>query len=261
LNIQRGGDIIQIIDNPSNFTERHGASQAECHFVEKTQLYYSDQVEFYKIVIQHLCDHPVDIILSSSQFINALVFHLRKHRIHQKIATLLSNTCEMIIDEDTHYLTSNGLVSCVCDHMRCWDGGAGFFTCRYGTYHLMDNLSWCYQGDDNRLICTDYFSFPAPFVDYWNGDYCVIDNSYRRCRCGRLYRPFRFLQSRPFSLKGTCINEWRKKIVELGVHGLKQIRCDACGIEIISEYELNDDVKTKLQEIMQGFNLMYRVEV
>ena len=260
LNIKRPGDVIQITHNHPNFTECHGADEAECHFVEKTQLYYDDQNEFYKQIIQHLCKQSIDVILSSSQFINALTYHLRRLGIKQRIARLLSNTCEMLLEEDMAYLKENRLVSYICDHMRCWDGGAGFFTCRYGTYHLADNLSWCYQGDENRLICTDYFSFPSPFVDYWNGDYCVIDNHYRRCRCGRLYRPFRFLASRPFSLKGNCITEWRKKIEKEGIEGLKQIRVDAVGIEVISYFELTQEAQIKMREIMHGYNVMFRIE-
>ena len=44
--------------------------------------------------------------------------------------------------------------------MRCWDGGATFLTCKDNNYHVLDNLSYCYE-KENKLISTDYFSFSA----------------------------------------------------------------------------------------------------
>ena len=79
------------------------------------------------------------------------------------------------------------------------------FTCKEKTYHLCDNLSWS-EEIDGKLITTDYFSLPSPFIKYWNGDLCKIFDKYRRCECGRLFRNFEFVESRPFSLKGLLLH-------------------------------------------------------
>jgi hypothetical protein len=144
--------------------------------------------------------------------------------------------------------------------MRCWDGGASFFTCKHGTYHLMDNLSWCEQGPNNELICTDYFNLASPFVRYWNGDYCKIEKEYSRCSCGRLYREFELLESRPFSLKGRCIAEIRDGLKRLGIRGIKQVRCSTDCLNVVSNRALEDNEKSMISALDGNFVFKFHVE-
>jgi phenylacetate-coenzyme A ligase PaaK-like adenylate-forming protein len=143
--------------------------------------------------------------------------------------------------------------------MRCWDGGATFFTCKYNTYHLLDNLSWCDEYE-NKLISTDYFSFPSPFVNYWNGDYCEIKSNYKRCECGRLYRPFKFLQSRPFAIKGYIVHDIYNNLIKLEINSIKQIKCDYNNIIIISNKEIELEKKNIMKKQFEKINFKFIVE-
>jgi len=112
------------------------------------------------------------------------------------LAGLLYTTCETVNQEGAKQLVSQGTVGAVCDNMRCWDGGASFFQCDYGTYHTYDWL--CDMQEDNgELVCTDYFNPVFPFIDYKNGDRCKIDTDWQQCNCGRWYREFKFFGKRP----------------------------------------------------------------
>jgi hypothetical protein len=138
-----------------------------------------------------------------------------------------------------------GYAGNVCDHMRCWDGGAGFWTCLHGTYHLMDNLSWA-EESDGRLVCTDYFNLAAPFFRYWNGDFCRITDTYQRCECGRLYRDFEFLENRPFALKGRSILEIRETISMLGLKEVKRVSSSSDSVVITSFRPIPDHKKREI---------------
>jgi hypothetical protein len=253
-------EVVKIYPESPTFTEQHGAVKAEVHFVEKNQTYIENRDKFFETLIDHLYVNPVDVILTNGQYVNSLLHYARKWGVNKPLATLLSNTCERMLPEDHKNLTEEGIVRHVCDHMRCWDGGAGFFTCRYGIYHLMDNLSHTYQGENNMLISTDYFSFASPFVNYWNGDYVDIELAYKRCSCGRLYRPFRFLQSRPFTVKGRNIAEWRQRMREENIRGIKQVICNRSYIEVISNRTFSEEEKEKLRGII-GLSVVFTVQI
>lgn len=244
----------------SNFTEHHGIHRkAKIHFAQKTNLYFENQEKYFEYVLEYLAKNEIDVILTSGPIISSLAHHVKRLGFDKKITRLLSNTCELMFKKDVGYLQKAGVISECCDHMRCWDGGAGFFSCRYGTYHLMDNLSFC-EEFDGKLISTDYFSLPSPFIKFWNGDLCEINNSYKRCQCGRLYRPFKFLQSRPFSVKGKCITDLREKVKQSGIKGIKQIKCGNSKMEIVSNIILSTQDKNQLNEILQGFDLVFTTE-
>ena len=144
--------------------------------------------------------------------------------------------------------------------MRCWDGGATFFTCKHRNYHLMDNLAWCEEGPNHELICTDYFNLASPFVRYWSGDYCRIAKEYQRCECGRLYRDFEFLESRPFSLKGTNMREIQDKIKALGIKGIKQVRCSVHNLNVVSTRDLTDLEKNMIRSVSDKFQFEFACE-
>jgi hypothetical protein len=144
--------------------------------------------------------------------------------------------------------------------MRCWDGGASFFTCKCRNYHLMDNLAWCEQGPDNELICTDYFNLASPFFRYWNGDYCTISTEYVRCECGRLYRDFEFLENRPFSLKGRCLKNIHDGVRSLNIPDIKQVRASVEVLEVVSSRELSPAEKAAISALDLNFKFEFQVE-
>jgi phenylacetate-coenzyme A ligase PaaK-like adenylate-forming protein len=144
--------------------------------------------------------------------------------------------------------------------MRCWDGGASFFTCKNGTYHLNDNFAWTIEGPDNKMISTDYFNLASPFINYYNGDLCKIENEYHKCSCGRYYRPFKMLQNRPFALKGTSkLIDIKQQISQLSFKKyLIQVQFENLSVRISSSRELSSVEKEILQDILKEYEIFWK---
>lgn len=203
---------------------------------------------------------PFDIMISAGPFISRLVHHIQKNNYKpRKIAKLMSHTTQKLLINDAEFLTNNGFIDHYCDHMRCWDGGSMFFTCKHNTYHLCDHLSWVEQGIDNKMLTTDYFSLPAPFINYWNGDLCEIENKYTRCACGRLYRPFKMLDNRPFGLKGsTKLTEIKNQVNRLDYNQLiDHIQFANLNVYITTNTKLSENQKTALANILNEYSIYY----
>jgi len=253
-----GSKLVTVRDDSTNFMEHHGTSRkAEVHYVNFKML-KENQSEFFGNISSYLESGEIDVIFAPGPSINSLCHHISKRNIKNTICRLVSNTNERLLPEDAAFLLG-GVSDHVCDHMRCWDGGASFFTCIHRNYHLMDNLSWC-EEIEGRLISTDYFSIPSPFIRYWNGDRCRLADSYQRCECGRLYREFEFLENRPFSLKGACINELRRTIEKINSKSIKQVRCGLNTIDIISSEEISEFDKGEVLKTTDKFEFRFIVE-
>jgi len=229
------------------------------HFV-KFEGYSEDLNSWHKNLIDYISDKELDVILSSGPIINGIKNYLQKNKIKIKLCKLLSHTSQFPIKEDFYFLKENNYIDNYCDSMRCWDGGATFFTCKHNTYHLADNLSYCYESQ-NRLISTDYFSLPAPFINYWNGDLCEIVNEYKKCTCGRWYRPFKMLQNRPFALKGaTKLTEIKNSINSLSFKKkIKQVQFSQDYINVVANTELTIEEKEKIDNILNEYSVKYIV--
>lgn len=232
------GRLVTVSSESDNFMEHHGLKRrARVHYVNFAR-FESEREGYTRDLAGYLADNPVDVIFAPGPSVNALCSSMRNMGSHARICGLLSNSNERLLPDDAAFLLG-GPADHVCDHMRCWDGGASFFTCRHGNYHLLDNLSWC-EDVDGKLVSTDYFSLPCPFVRYWNGDFCRITDTYSRCGCGRLYRGFKFLENRPFALKGRSITEVREALQSLGIMGLKHVRCSADHIEVVTRTPIQE---------------------
>lgn len=163
--------------------------QAEIHWVVTNKAYVNNPYKYFQQIIEYCIHNEIDIIHTKSNIVSSLAWNIKRLNIDRPICKLLSNTGSKLDLNDINILTNRGAISNWCDHMRCWDGGVTFYTCAHNTYHLMDGLSFAYS-DNYKLRSIDYFSLPSLFVNYWNGDYASINNSYQRCCCGRAYRPF-----------------------------------------------------------------------
>lgn len=242
-----------------NFLHRHGLSRNSTVHHVNFELYEYNKDGFFAYLFKYIQRNPIDVFFAAGPEINSLCHFIRKYNFKGKVANLLSNSNEMLLQTDVDFLFDGKYVNDICDHMRCWDGGATFFTCKYKNYHLCDNLSWS-EEVDGKLVTTDYFSLPSPFVKYWNGDLCKIDDTYQRCECGRLYRDFTFVESRPFSLKGLSIEKYREQIKHSGIPNIKQVKCSVNHIEIVSSDHLSLDEKTKIKNILDKFDVKFSVE-
>lgn len=216
--------------------------------------------EFFEFLFTYLNEHHIDVFYAPPPQVNSLCSYIRKFGLKEKLGYLLSTTGERLLTDDANFLLEGRYFDHICDHMRCWDGGATFFTCKHKNYHLMDNLAWCEEGPNHELICTDYFNLASPFVRYWNGDYCRIAKEYQRCECGRLYRDFEFLQNRPFALKGSNMREIQEKIKNLGIEGIKQVRCSIHDLSVVSRRNLTELEKTSIRSVSDKFEFKFLCE-
>jgi len=257
-----GNDPIHCPGGSSELAmNNHGSMRSPVVHYVNFDSYRRNPGDFFIYLFDYLKKNSIDVFFASSPEVNSLSSHLRKLGLKQRISFLLSTTSERLLPEDAAFLLDGGYFDHICDHMRCWDGGATFFTCKYRNYHLMDNLAWCEEGPNRELICTDYFNLASPFVRYWNGDYCRIAKEYQRCECGRLYRDFEFLESRPFSLKGTNMREIQEKIRALGISGIKQVRCSVHDLSVVSTRDLTDGEKDMIRSVSDKFQFRFVCEL
>ena len=253
-----GNKYINETSESKNFMDHHGTKRTAVVHYANTRLQKEKEDVFGRYLIRYLGAKKIDVIFAPGPQIKKLCSYIKKENHKGKLCNLLSNSNEKLMEEDAKFLLENNHVSHICDHMRCWDGGASFFTCKDGNYHIMDNLSWCFE-NDSKLISTDYFSLTCPFVKFWNGDRCNIGEKYNRCSCGRLYRYFKFLENRPFAIKGRSINEYKKKLIDANFTEIKQINCGIDFIEVVSSKELDELKIAIVKEIFKSYKLKFKV--
>jgi hypothetical protein len=256
-----GDKPFLVLDGPSDLPMlNHGSSRRPKVQFANFAAYSADPESFFREFFRHIEEHPIDVFYASSPQVNSMCNYIKKFGFKGKIGKLVSTTNNRIMHRDAKFLIiDNNYFDDICDHMRCWDGGASFFTCRERNYHLMDNLSFC-EEVDGKLVSTDYFNLASPFYRYWNGDYCSISESYQRCDCGRLYREFEFLESRPFSLKGTCMNEIKNAIKAKDIEGIRQVRCSTDFLDVVSTRELSEEEKSAISSVTEKFSFRFLVE-
>lgn len=179
----------------------------------KHHLFYTDIHEYIKQIHKICLETSYDIIMATKEILDPLWWLIEKKKIEPKrLAPLLSCTGNFTpVDLIRQYLDA-GIFDNACDHMRCWDGGASFFTCKEGTRHLCDNLSHCQVTRDYKLLSDDYFSLPNPFINYWNGDHAQLIDRYEKCKCGRYFRPFRMFLTEDAGI-GWFLNEFPDKSI------------------------------------------------
>jgi len=202
---------------------------------------------------------PFDVIITTGPIMNILARYLLKNNVRTKLCALISQTGEYMRASDKSILINRGHADYVCDHMRCWDGGATFFTCKYDTYHVMDNICWVTKGPNGQLISSDYFNFSTPFINYWNGDLCHVSDEYLLCGCGRYYRPFKMVENRPFALKGaSSLSSIRHQINLLAFKDkIDQVQFDEHRVNIYTTSHLNDQEKILLAKVLDGYEINY----
>lgn len=253
------GFYLKTKNYSSSRFHTYGAAEATTYFVNWDN-YMEKPDEWHNKLLDVLQNLELDIVLGSGPVFNILCNYIKKKNFKKHFAFLLSHTTEFPRIRDFQFLKDNGNIAHYCDHMRCYDGGANFFTCKHNTYHLNDNLAWVTQGSDNKLISTDYINIVAPFVNYWNGDLCEIQGGYLLCECGRYYRPFKMLENRPFALKGpTKLTDIKQQISQLSFKGdLIQVQFENLRVKISSSRELENNEKEILQDILKEYQIFWR---
>lgn len=260
-----------IIDDDLFFIQELGSTPFAMHGHKSTNSTrcfvnfnkYSTDPDWWHMKFFQMIDSlpKIDVILCSASKMNLICKYIKKLNYKNKLCRLLSHTGELPSYDDFYFLKNNGYIDSFCDSMRCWDGGTTFFSCRFETRHLMDNISWAYEADGGKLISTDYFSMAAPFINYWNGDLCEISNEYQRCPCGRLYRPFKMLESRPFEVKGPKkLNEIKKLIGELSfAQIITHVQFNGLLVNITLSKNITKEQEEILQNILIGYKLYFLI--
>lgn len=225
--------------NDNHLIYRHGADDATVWYVRRDGLYSSDKTAFYQRLLDFMASNQIDILLGGGYAFLSLRYYAEKLHFKGKLAHLLSNTYERLPHADVLWLQNNGFIDVWCDHMRCWDGGATFITCRFGTYHLLDNVSYVISAGD-KMVSTDYFSIASPFVKYWNGDYCRVINQYFKCECGRYYRPFRLIRPRSILTNNVINEEILAQINTVGIRCVKSLKIDGSNLELTTTRALSE---------------------
>ncbi len=245
--------------NKGNMFNSFGANSFETSFINFND-YQKDLDIWHEKLFDFLDDKYFDVVLSSGSIINLLTNYIKKYNFKKNFCHLLSHSTDPVRHEDFTFLKQNGNINHFCDHMRCWDGGATFFTCEHGTYHLHEGLANIRQGKSNELISTCFTNVASPFVNYHNGDYCKLSSDYKLCSCGRYYRPFEFLESRPFAVKGIdSINSLKENIKTLDFSNLiNQIQFHRGSVMVHSTTLLSEAQRNAVQEKISDFNVIFR---
>ena len=233
-----------FLPKKNDYRWSHGSENSICyHYMYKP----SELVPFCEFLLES--NLKIDVFLTSFSFLNLLYnCHKQSNKKNQKFCTLISSTCEnssqKIMEEITN---NNGFVDFFCDHMRCWDGGFTFFTCRYKQYHTFDYL--CFAEEyDGKLISTDIFNFSMPFIRYWNGDCINFLSDWQKCKCGRYFKKFKFEGNRNFFVCGE-----NKKITSIEIYDSisilsnAQALCYKDKIEITTLEELDEETKNLIR--------------
>lgn len=205
--IQHGKAKIKFLEGKdiTNYVAKilvsHGSDQATVHHISFDEEAYFNIKDYCDFVVKYSKTHQIDVLLASGGFFELLCTHLITNESSEYpfLYKLLSNTGDRVNEDTLDFLVESGVANYWSDHMRCWDGGAGFFTCKENRYHLMEDLSFVYSDENEKMMSIDFFSYPSPFLNYANGDYCFIEEKWEQCKCGRWYRPFKFLSRRPRS--------------------------------------------------------------
>jgi hypothetical protein len=240
----------------------HGAEEkATVHEVFLNQAYFKDYHEFYKQIVDYARVNDIDVILASGSIFSALRWHLLRYGIKDRITKLISNTSSIVDTNDLQGIVDNGNAEDWCDHMRCWDGGATFYTCKYHTYHLMDSLAWVYMDDNNRLISYDYFSLASPFINYWNGDYCNVSTAYDKCKCGAYYRYFKMGRTRDMTVRSGNSIHIRSAIADLDImENVKRVEVVNNMLRIVSTKISKETDRQHIRKSLPRFQVQFVCE-
>lgn len=256
--------FFAVVKSSSNFFYSFNVSEfVDIVYNINKPTYYKSMPLFFEFFSKKNCD----VFNLRGSFIKILARYVKDKNIATKVGKLLCNTFESVDENDLFFLKDRGIFDNVCDHMRCCDGGGTFFTCKFGTYHLMEEV--CHAISINeKFVSTDFFNFVWPFINYWNNDTCQVEDNWFKCECGRWYRPFKFCGRSSFVFKDKNLREITSAdISERCLHsatsyyakvGLIQYQCYNGKIVICTSEKVKEQHKSYLRKILYNFNVDFK---
>lgn len=253
-------ELINIYTTNNPLVSHGLRGQAEIHSAIANHTFYMNYYRYYEELINYIIENKIDIIHAQSNAIASLAWNVKRLDKKEKLCKLISNTGSKLNLKHVIELQQNGNIDAWCDHMRCWDGGATFFTCKHNTYHLLDSLSWTYTSD-YKLISSDYFSLPSPFINYWNGDYADISSDYERCKCGRAFRKFEMGRTRSKIMQVSEISTIQAALTDNHLlDGIKRVEIIQKFMRIFTKYSLPHDQRQSIRDTLNGIEIQFTVE-
>lgn len=250
-------ELVEIYRTQNPLVSHGFRHQAEIHSALLNKTFYTNYNKYYEELIDYIIKNNIDIIHTQNNNIISLAWQIKRLGIKNRICKLISNTGSKLDISKTMELQNNGNIDAWCDHMRCWDGGVTFFTCKYNIYHLLDSLSWAYT-NDYKLISYDYFSLPSPFINYWNGDYAEINDEYKRCKCGRAYREFNIGRTRSKITQISEISSIQSTLINNNLtNGLKRIEITFGFMRIFTKYFIPNDQRQNIRRIFPEVSIQF----
>lgn len=253
-------ELVKVYTTQNPLISHGLRGQARIHSVIANRDFYLNYYKYYEDLIEYAILNRIDIIHAQNNAIESLAWNMKRLNRKEKLCKLISNTGSKLNLRSVIELQQNGNIDAWCDHMRCWDGGVTFFTCKYNTYHLLDSLAWAYS-EDYKLISYDYFSLPSPFVNYWNGDYAEISNQYERCKCGRAFRRFEIGRTRSKISQVAESSEVQSALADGGLlEGIKRVEITQKFMRVFTKYSLHSDQRKSIRAALPSVEIQFTVE-
>jgi hypothetical protein len=247
----------------TNIMISHGQTKsATVHEVIRNKQYHNDYFGFYEDIFNYCIDQKIDVILAPGQVISSLAWNARRIKQQKQICHLISNTGDRMHLKDVISLKNTGVIGNWCDHMRCWDGGITFMTCKFGTYHLLDGLAWTRSDENDRLISDDYYSLPSPFVNYWNGDFGTVGTTYHKCKCGRMYRDFTIKRIRSVIMSGVHNTTIRDNILatDVDTSGIKRAEASDYFLRLFTDRPYSPHERLTIRRTLPNLEINFITE-
>ena len=163
---KRGECVLKVSRNNQirSFIQRlhcgHGSPTAVANHIEFNEQAFIHIKDYCSYIMEFILTNKINVLLASGVVFELLTTHLITDENHAfpLLVDLMSNTGDRVNPDTLDFLRETGVTKHTCDHMRCWDGGVGFFTCKHGTYHLNEELAYVFTDSEKRLASIDFFA-------------------------------------------------------------------------------------------------------
>lgn len=244
--------IIQKIYTDNLFMTHGYGRERPVYVIKRNRKYLEDYWGYWRDLLSIFANMRIEVMIIDGNGIAEILQAMKHFGSFSFVSSLVSCTANKTNIQYLDQLKSEKCIDNYCDHMRCWDGGVTFFTCKFGVRHVLEHLSYPIV-KDGKLISKDYFALENPFWNYWNGDYAEINQEYKRCDCGRLYRSFEIKRCREIWLEGA--NSQELNDIFRNIVGVIRINQLSNYLRVFCDQDINVETKKSVQQQLPNFIL------